>query len=87
MSKPLRDSRIERKGLKAGSVAPDFIMPDLNGRSISLEQYRGRRVVLVFSDPHCGPCNDLASHLVHAHRRRRNEQSLVRSRERLEGGS
>jgi peroxiredoxin len=69
--KSLSESRIERNGLKPGSVAPEFTMPDVNGRSISLDQYRGRRVLLVFSDPHCGPCNELAPHLARAYRRRR----------------
>jgi peroxiredoxin len=69
-SKPLRYSRIEREGLKPGSVAPDFAIPDMNGRPISMEQYRGRRVVLVFSDPHCGPCSQLAPYLARAYRRR-----------------
>ena len=45
-------------------------MPDINGRSISLEQYRGRRVVLVFGDPHCGPCSQLAPYLARMYRRR-----------------
>jgi peroxiredoxin len=69
-SKPLRYSRIEREGLKPGSVAPDFTIPDINGRPISLEQYRNRRVVLVFSDPHCGPCSQLAPYLASTYRRR-----------------
>jgi peroxiredoxin len=69
-SKPLRSSRIERNGLKPGSLAPDFTTPDLYGRSISLQQYRGRRLVLVFSDPHCGPCNQLAPSLARLYRRR-----------------
>jgi peroxiredoxin len=69
-SQLLRYSRIERDGLKPGSVAPDFTIPDINGRPISLEQYRGRRVLLVFSDPHCGPCNQLAPYLARAYGRR-----------------
>jgi peroxiredoxin len=69
-SKPLSESRIERNGLKAGSIAPDFTMPDIHGRSISLGRYRGRRVVLVFSDPHCGPCSQLAPYLARMYRRR-----------------
>jgi peroxiredoxin len=69
--KPLSKSRIERDGLKAGSIAPEFTLPDIYGRSISLEQYRGRRVLLVFSDPHCGPCSELAPHLALTYRRRR----------------
>jgi hypothetical protein len=37
---------------------------------ISLQQYRGGRVLLIFSDPHCGPCSQLAPYLVRAYRRR-----------------
>jgi peroxiredoxin len=60
----LSDSRIEREGLKAGSLAPDFELPDLYGRGVSLAEQRGRRVLLVFSDPECGPCDALLPDLV-----------------------
>jgi len=62
-------SKIKRDGLKAGTVAPDFHLPRLDGRGeLSLEEVRGRRVLLVFSDPHCGPCNTLAPQLEKYHR-------------------
>jgi peroxiredoxin len=67
--RPLSESRIERNGLKAGTVAPGFTLPDVHGRPVSLEQYRGRQVLLVFTNPHCGPCDALAPHLVELHRR------------------
>ena len=69
---PLIPSRLERNGLKAGTPAPLFRLPDILGHEISLEKYRGRRVLLVFSDPHCGPCDQLAPHLVRLHHRHRN---------------
>jgi len=55
-------------GLKAGKPAPGFRLPDLQGRMVALEEYRGRRVLLVFTDPQCGPCDELAPHLVRLHR-------------------
>jgi len=55
-------------GLKAGTRAPVFSLPDLQGREVSLEEYRGRGILLVFSDPQCGPCDELAPDLVRAHR-------------------
>jgi peroxiredoxin len=61
--RPLSESRIERNGLKAGTPAPLFLLPDLRGRNVSLEEYRGKRVLLVFSDPQCGPCDELAPEL------------------------
>jgi len=70
--RPLSSSRIERNGLKAGTTAPAFHLPDLGGGTIALEDYRGRRVLLVFSDPHCGPCEELAPHLVRIHRQHRD---------------
>jgi len=63
-------SGIGGTGLKAGTPAPAFELPDLAGRSVSLEQYRGRRVLLLFSDPQCGPCDELAPYLVRLHRER-----------------
>jgi peroxiredoxin len=67
--KPLSESRIPRGGLPAGALAPAFTLPDLTGRLASLDQYRGGRVLLVFSDPNCGPCDQLAPKLADLHRR------------------
>ena len=43
-------------------------MPRLDGGELSLDELRGRRVLLVFSDPHCGPCNWLLPELEKFHR-------------------
>jgi len=64
----LAESRIERNGLKAGTQAPGFRLPDLSGRTVSLEDYRGRKLLLVFTDPHCGPCDQIAPELARLHR-------------------
>lgn len=63
----LSESRLVRDGLKAGTPAPPFELPDLDGNTVSLEDYRGRRVLLTFSTPDCGPCDALAPHLVKVH--------------------
>ena len=47
---------------------------------MSLEQYRGQRALLVFSDPHCGPCDLLAPQLEQLHRKRPDLQVLMVSR-------
>lgn len=64
----LSESRIERRGLKPGARAPNFTLPDVRGGEVSLEQYRGWPVLLVFTDPHCGPCDELAPMLARLHR-------------------
>jgi peroxiredoxin len=71
------ESRIQRDGLKAGTRAPSFSLPDLDGQAVSLDDFRGRRVLLAFSDPNCGPCDALAPHLSRIHREHRANNLAV----------
>jgi peroxiredoxin len=70
--RPLTASRILRDGLKAGTPAPIFTLPDMHGQNVSLKDFRGRQVLLIFSDPHCGPCNQVAPELARFHRQHGN---------------
>lgn len=83
-NRPLSESRLNRSGLSAGTPAPAFRLPRIGGGELSLEQYHGQRVLLVFSDPHCGPCDQLAPQLERLHRERTNLQVLMISRGDLE---
>lgn len=65
--RPISDSRIERNGLKQGSVAPSFRLPDVHGDEVALDDYRGRRVLLAFTDPDCGPCETILPELEALH--------------------
>jgi peroxiredoxin len=68
-NRSLARSKIKRDGLKAGTPAPEFRLPRLDGRGeLSLTDLRGRRVLLVFSSPGCGPCNTLAPEFEKFHR-------------------
>jgi peroxiredoxin len=65
----LARSRIKRDRLKAGTAAPEFRLPRLDGRGeLSLSELRGRQVLLVFYSPDCGPCNVPAPRLEQFHR-------------------
>jgi peroxiredoxin len=75
--RPMSESRIEREGLKAGTPAPRFELPDLAGGKVSLVEQRGRRVLLVFSDPDCGPCEQLLPELGRLHRQRPSDGLAV----------
>ena len=69
--RPISESRLQRDGLKPGTPAPAFTLPAVDGGRVTLEDHHGRRAVLVFSDPHCGPCEELLPQLVAWHERAR----------------
>jgi peroxiredoxin len=79
-NRPLSTSRLVRDGLRAGTPAPDFRLPRVDVGEMTLDAYRGRRVLLVFSDPQCGPCDALAPQLEALHRTRTDLQVLMISR-------
>ena len=68
VSQQVPGSRIAREGLPAGTPAPEFTLPGLDGTTISLSDFRGRPVLLVFSDPDCKPCQEMAPLLEQIHR-------------------
>jgi len=55
-----RPSRLGRDGLKVGKKAPDFTLPSIDGREVSLHDFAGHKVLLVFTQSGCGPCHDMA---------------------------
>ena len=68
-NRSLTRSKIKRDGLKAGTPAPEFRLPRLDGGDdLALSDLHGKRVLLVFSSPNCGPCNGLAPELEKFHR-------------------
>jgi peroxiredoxin len=80
----LSASRLNRKGLKAGATAPEFRLPRLDGGQLALADLRRGRVLLVFSDPHCGPCEELAPRLQEIHLQQTELQVLMISRGEIE---
>jgi peroxiredoxin len=80
----LANSKINRNGLKAGTVAPEFRLARLDGGELALSELRGRLVLLVFSSPQCGPCNTLAPKLQRFHRKHSELELVMISRESLD---
>jgi methylamine dehydrogenase accessory protein MauD len=56
-------SRLGRTGLKAGKKAPAFTLPAFAGGEICLNDFAGRKVLLVFMQPGCGPCHGITPEL------------------------
>jgi peroxiredoxin len=79
-NRSLAASRINRSGLSRATVAPPFRLPTPAGGEIALEAYRGRRLLLVFSDPKCRPCRELMPELEALHKRTPDIEVLVISR-------
>jgi peroxiredoxin len=54
-------------GLAVGASAPAFSLEDVQGETLTLDSLRkaGRPVVLLFTDPGCGPCNTLLPEVGH----------------------
>jgi len=67
----------EPQALKAGTRAPIFTLTDVEGNSVSLDSYRGKSVLLVFSDPDCSSCETLAPELERIHQAHRNNGRQV----------
>jgi len=49
----------QQSGLAVGSEALEFSLSGLHGETLTLDSLRssGKRVMLLFTDPNCGPCN------------------------------
>lgn len=62
-----RPSRLGRDGLKPGKRAPDFTLPSARGGDVSLHDFAGRRLLLVFTQSGCGPCHDIVPELNRLH--------------------
>src|SRR5262245_42229514 len=56
-------SRLGRSGLKPGKKASDFTLPSVAGTEVSLRDFTGRKVLLVFTQAGCGPCRQIMPEL------------------------
>jgi peroxiredoxin len=55
--------RPDAGGLPLGTVAPDFELPDLTGARRKLSEFREQNVLLIFFNPQCGFCTQMAADL------------------------
>jgi len=78
-----RPNQTKAQRPESPTPAPDFRLPRLDGRGeISLSELRGKRVLLILSDPHCGLCQELAPQLKTLHPKHAEIEVLTISRRR-----
>jgi len=59
---PSMEGDAENEGLSVGTIAPDFVLPDANGKPVRLSDFRGKPVVMVFYPLDWSPaCSDQLS--------------------------
>jgi methylamine dehydrogenase accessory protein MauD len=56
-------TRLGRGGLKPGKKAPGFTLPSVAGGEVSLHDFVGRKVFLVFTQSGCKPCHRILPEL------------------------
>src|SRR5262245_60519744 len=66
-----------RSGLAPGRRAPDFTLPCIGGGDVALSSFSGRKVLLVFVQAGCGPCQEIVPELNKLAARVRNLQILA----------
>ena len=53
----------QEMGLEIGTQAPSFTLPNTAGQMVSLDDFAGQWVLLVFSSTHCQACTEMYPHL------------------------
>ncbi|RHW39892.1 TlpA family protein disulfide reductase [Lysinibacillus yapensis] len=54
---------LNKEGLEKGQLAPDFTLQTLSGESLTLSEFKGKKVVLNFWATWCPPCKEEMPHL------------------------
>jgi len=72
-----RQQNLVESALRAGKPAPDFTLPTLDGKEVSLSQFRGQPVLINFWASWCKPCREEMPELIRSYEAHKAEGLMV----------